>query len=69
MQVNVSFRPRRQPETTLGLPNGATVRDVLAAVGQSQDSTLVIRAGVPIPEDEAVHDGDDLTILSAFSGG
>ncbi len=69
MQVTVSFRPRRQPDASLDLPAGATVADVLRAVGQSGDHTLVVRGSVPIPEDEPLVDRDALLLLSAFSGG
>lgn len=69
MRVTVSFRPRRQEPRTLEFPAGATIRDVLAATRQPSDHTLVIRGADPIPEDEPLRDGDDLVLLSAFSGG
>ncbi len=69
MQVTISFRPRRYADRTLDLGPAAKVADVLQAVAQSGDHTLVVRAGVPIAEDEALADGDALLLLSAFSGG
>jgi len=69
MHVTVTFRPRRQADRVLELGASATVADVLAAVGQSRDSTLVLRGREPITEDDALADGDAITLLSAFSGG
>jgi sulfur carrier protein ThiS len=69
MQVSVTFRPRRQPDRVVDLPAGATVADLLEATGQQRDHVLVVRGRDPIPEDEAVRDGEQLLVLSAFSGG
>lgn len=69
MHVTVVFRPRRQEARRLEVAPGAIVRDVLLATGQSPDHTLVIRGSTPITESEAVQDGEELTLLSAFSGG
>jgi sulfur carrier protein ThiS len=69
VQVHVTFRPRRQPDRTLDVPAGATVAEVLAAAGQSADSTLVVRGETPITERDEVRDGETLLLLSAFSGG
>lgn len=69
MQVRVQFRPRRQTDGAVTLPAGATVGDLLALVGQSPDSTLAVRGATPIPEGEALVDGEEILLLSAFSGG
>lgn len=69
MQVRVQFRPRRSADTTVTLPAGATVADLLRAVQQSPDSTLVVRGATPIVEGEALVAGEELLLLSAFSGG
>jgi sulfur carrier protein ThiS len=69
MHVNVVFRPRRQDARRVELAPGATVRDVLLATGQAPDHTLVIRGSTPITESELLQDGEELTLLSAFSGG
>lgn len=69
MQVTVQFRPRRQPDRVVDLPAGATVADLLEATGQQRDHVLVVRGRDPIPEDEALQEGDELLVLSAFSGG
>lgn len=51
------------------LPAGATVADLLRAVQQSPDSTLVVRGATPIVEGEPLVEGEELLLLSAFSGG
>ena len=69
VRVHVEFRPRRKPARDVELPAGAKVADVLAAVGESRDHTLVLRAAEPVTEEEAARDGDRFTLVSAFSGG
>lgn len=67
--VQVEFRPRRQPDRLLQLPPGATVGDLLRAVGESADHTLAVRGETPVPETEPLRDGESILLLSAFSGG
>ena len=69
VQVRVTFRPRRQADTVVTLGPGATVGDLLKAVGASADSTLSVRGSDPIPEGEGLRDGEEILLLSAFSGG
>jgi sulfur carrier protein ThiS len=69
VQVRVLFRPRRKSDATVSLPVGATVGDLLAAVQEGSDSTLAVRGSTPIPEGEALVDGEEILLLSAFSGG
>lgn len=69
VRVAVEFRPRRQPDRSVELAAGATVRDLLLAVRESPDHTLVVRGADPIAESEPLRDGEALLLLSAFSGG
>ena len=69
VQVRVLFRPRRRDDATFQLPAGATVGDLLGAVHESPDSTLAVRGSTPIPEGESLVDGEEILLLSAFSGG
>ena len=69
VKVHVQFRPRRKADVTVELPAGATAADLLRAVGEGIDSTLVVRGATPIAEGEPLVDGEDLLLLSAFSGG
>jgi sulfur carrier protein ThiS len=69
VKVHASFRPRRREPCEVEVSVGATARDLLAALGQPVDGTVVVRGGVPIPETETLAEGDRLMLLSAFSGG
>ena len=69
MKVRVEFRPARQAARDVELAASATVADLLQLVGQSGDSTLVVRGADPIVESEPLLDGESLMLLSAFSGG
>ena len=41
--VRVLFRPRRKADVQVQLAAGATVGDLLLAVGEGADSTLAVR--------------------------
>lgn len=69
MQVRVRFRPRRQPDREVELPDGARVEDLVRAVDESPSVIVAVRAGVPIAEDEALVDGEEILLMSAASGG
>lgn len=69
VRVSVEFRPRRQADRGVELPAGATVADLLRAVGASADHTLAVRGETPVPEGEPLRDGEAILLLSAFSGG
>lgn len=71
VRVGVEFRPRRPAggDRTVELAAGATVGDLLRAVGSSRDHTLAVRGDTPVPESEPLRDGETILLLSAFSGG
>jgi sulfur carrier protein ThiS len=69
LTVRVEFRPRRQADRAVALAAGATVGDLLRAVGESADHTLAVRGETPVPEAERLRDGESILLLSAFSGG
>jgi sulfur carrier protein ThiS len=69
VRVQVEFRPRRKPDRAVELPAGATVGDLLEAVGEPRDHTLAVRGGSPVAEAEPLRDGEAILLLSAFSGG
>lgn len=69
LTVQVEFRPRRKPDRAVELAAGATVGDLLRAVGESADHTLAVRGDVPVTEGEPLRDGESILLLSAFSGG
>lgn len=69
LTIHARFRPRRHDDGAVALAAGATVADLLAAVGEPALATVVVRAGVPITESETLVDGEHLLVLSAASGG
>jgi sulfur carrier protein ThiS len=69
VRVLVEFRPRRKAGGAVDLPPGATVGDLLEAVGESRDHTLAVRGDSPVTEREPLRDGESILLLSAFSGG
>lgn len=69
VHVRVLFRPRRRADADVALAPGATVGDLLRAVGESADHTLAVRGSTPVPEAEPLSDGEEILLLSAFSGG
>lgn len=69
MQINVTFRPRRQEDRSVALDDGAVVADLVRAVGESVDVMVALRGGRPIAEDEVLADGEAIVLLSAASGG
>lgn len=69
MNVRVEFRPKRQEDRLVELPEGATAADLVHAVGESTDVIVSVRGKIPIPEDEVLVDGETILLLSAASGG
>ena len=69
MQVHVTFRPRRRPPESVRLAATARVGDLVKAVGMTADEALCVRGDIVVTEDEALRDGDQVTVMSAFSGG
>lgn len=69
MKIQVEFRPKRQEDREIELPDGSTAQDLVHAVGESTDVIVSVRNKVPIPEDELLVDGETILLLSAASGG
>jgi sulfur carrier protein ThiS len=69
IRVQVEFRPQRKPARAVELPAGATVGDLLRAVGEPADHTLAVRGDTPVAEGEPLRHGEAILLLSAFSGG
>jgi len=53
----------------LKLAKGSTVEDSLKELELARCKHLVLRKGVPLPDDESLIDGDSLDVVSVFSGG
>jgi len=43
--------------------------EIIRELGFSIDSTIIIKDGKPLPEDEIIEDGSQITIIKSFSGG
>jgi thiamine biosynthesis protein ThiS len=54
---------------SLDATDGLTVREVLQSIGLSLQACIVAVNGVVVPVDEEVHDGDELCLVRAMSGG
>ncbi len=69
MEVRVTFRPRRQEDRAVRLASGSTVADLMRAVGCAVDAHLAVRGADVLDEGAALVDGEEILLLSAFSGG
>ena len=69
MIVRVARLPRPNVEQEVAVHEGATVLDVLRAVGVPPDAVVVLRDERPVPVDERVAAEDRLRVLTVFSGG
>lgn len=62
-------RARRSDRRTVELPRGATVRDLLRAIGQSSEGCAVLDGDRPLPADEPIASDRRLVVVPTFSGG
>ena len=77
MRVRVQFfgemrrhLPRDHEHVDLSLPDGATVADLLAAVGvRPEDERIVGRNGALAHDDTPLHDGDKVSLYHPMGGG
>ncbi|ADI31910.1 MoaD/ThiS family protein [Staphylothermus hellenicus] len=56
-------------EWKIEVPEGSTVRDVLAKIGLISNEYVIVRDGAVITEDDEVGDGDVLVLYPVVSGG
>jgi molybdopterin converting factor small subunit len=62
--------PRGQEHVDLALPEGATVLDLLAAVGvAAADERIVGRNGALAQDDAPLQDGDEISLYHPMGGG
>ena len=70
IQVKVKARiPRSNKSNEFILKTGSTVNNLLEKLNMKPDTLIVMRDKSPIPIDEILNDGDDLTIILVSSGG
>ncbi len=43
--------------------------DLIKEFGLALDSTIIMKNGKPVPEDEVIEDGSEITLIRSFSGG
>ena len=59
----------RGGNTTISLPEGAKVLDVLEQLKLFADAHIVLRGKSPVPITETVRDGETLKVIKVASGG
>lgn len=69
MMVTVHLLPTRKETKRIEVGEGATVEDVVRALGLLPDGWIAVRGDTPTPSDEPVTDEDDLKLISVVSGG
>ena len=68
--MNIKVKISRTNETKeISLERGLTVEDVLKKINLKPDTVIIINKSKPIPIDEEVKDGEELTIIQVSSGG
>ena len=66
IRINLS---RNNETKDIEVQTGSTVNDVLKKINLKPDTVIVMDKDKPIPIDDVVVDGQDLTILQVSSGG
>ena len=68
--MKIKVKISRTNETIeVNLENGGTVQDILKKINLKPDTIIVINKDRPIPIDEEINNGEELTILQVSSGG
>jgi len=68
--VKVTIKISRNNEIkTIDLEKGSKIQDVLTKINMKPDTLIVMNKNKPIPIDDEVKEGDELTILQVSSGG
>jgi sulfur carrier protein ThiS len=68
MKVQIRFVPQNTTQE-VNLERGATVTDLLRMLHRRPDSVIVLKNKTPVPIDDIVPDGQELSILQVASGG
>lgn len=64
--INVTVVGDKEKKTIEG---GLSGIELIKLLGLSLDSTIILRDGKPIPEDEIIEEGSEVTVIKSFSGG
>ena len=68
MKIKVKLS-RNSTIKELNLETKSTVEDLLKKIGLKPDTLIVMNKGAPIPIDNILKDGQELTIIQVSSGG
>lgn len=68
MRIEVELHPG-STRTFADLPPNATGLDLVRSLGLAPDAHVLVRGETPIPEDEALRDGDRIRVVAVVSGG
>ena len=68
MKITVKIS-RNNVIKTIDLEKGSKIQDVLTKINMKPDTLIVMNKNKPIPIDDEVKEGDELTILQVSSGG
>ena len=68
--MNITVKISRTNETkTIDLKKGSTIQDLLNKINMKPDTLIVMNENKPIPIDDEINNGDELTIIQISSGG
>jgi sulfur carrier protein ThiS len=68
--VKITVKISRTNETkTIDLEKGSTIQDVLSKINMKPDTLIVMNENKPMPIDDEISDGEELTIIQISSGG
>ena len=68
MKITVKLQRSNEVKQIEINPN-STVQDVLSKIDIKPDTVIIMRSNKPIPIDDEITDGQELTILQVSSGG
>lgn len=68
MRVEVELHPG-SARKAVDLPPSATGLDLVRALGLAPDVHVLVRGEAPLPEDEALRDGERIRVIAVVSGG
>ena len=68
MKITIKIS-RNNEIKTIDLEKGSKIQDVLTKINMKPDTLIVMNKNKPIPIDDEVKEGDELTILQVSSGG
>ena len=68
MKISVELS-REKVKKEIDLEEGSTVLDLLKKLKLKPDTIIVMNNNMPIPDDDVLHDNQNLSIITVSSGG